>query len=348
MILDEDYVIQRANLALADELGTAIQRVVGRRCHEVRGAVAAGARRQRRRALRRAARSPRRSTRAPPDGEVRSTHGRTYIAARLPAAATRRCRSRCASYHDVTDERVMTRQLGERRAARGDRAPGRRRRARDQQPAGRHPRLRADPAARGRHGRGAARLPGRDRAERAALQGDRRVAAALLAAGVADRAARAVAQRRRARRRARLRGARGRARAADVRLRAGASRRSAARAGRRQPAAAGRAHLLGNALDSGGRRGEIEIVDLRARRTTSCCASPIRGRASPRSTWPSLFDPFFTTKEEGKGRGPGPGGHLRDRPGARRQDHRAQPRERRRRVRGDAARAAPRTTAGTC
>jgi len=29
MILDEDYVIRRANLALADELGTAIQRVVG-------------------------------------------------------------------------------------------------------------------------------------------------------------------------------------------------------------------------------------------------------------------------------------------------------------------------------
>src|SRR5438067_612370 len=36
MILDEDYVIRRANLALADELGTAIQRVVGRRCHELR------------------------------------------------------------------------------------------------------------------------------------------------------------------------------------------------------------------------------------------------------------------------------------------------------------------------
>src|SRR5882672_8409856 len=38
MIVDEGYVIKRANLALADELGMAIQRVVGQRCHEVRGA----------------------------------------------------------------------------------------------------------------------------------------------------------------------------------------------------------------------------------------------------------------------------------------------------------------------
>ena len=36
MILDGDYVIRRANLALADDLGVVIQRVVGRRCHEVR------------------------------------------------------------------------------------------------------------------------------------------------------------------------------------------------------------------------------------------------------------------------------------------------------------------------
>src|SRR5258708_36557941 len=38
MIIDEGYVIKRANLALADELGVAIQRVVGQKCHEVRGA----------------------------------------------------------------------------------------------------------------------------------------------------------------------------------------------------------------------------------------------------------------------------------------------------------------------
>src|SRR5215472_8057805 len=38
MIVDAHYVIKRANLALADELGMAIQRVVGQKCHEVRGA----------------------------------------------------------------------------------------------------------------------------------------------------------------------------------------------------------------------------------------------------------------------------------------------------------------------
>src|SRR5687768_8180790 len=37
MIIDENFVVRRANLALADGLGTAIQRVVGRKCHEVRG-----------------------------------------------------------------------------------------------------------------------------------------------------------------------------------------------------------------------------------------------------------------------------------------------------------------------
>ena len=40
MIVDASYVIRRANLALADELGMAIQRVVGQRCYEVRGASA--------------------------------------------------------------------------------------------------------------------------------------------------------------------------------------------------------------------------------------------------------------------------------------------------------------------
>jgi two-component system, NtrC family, sensor kinase len=36
MIVDESFVIQRANLALADDLGVAVQRVVGRKCHELR------------------------------------------------------------------------------------------------------------------------------------------------------------------------------------------------------------------------------------------------------------------------------------------------------------------------
>src|SRR5216110_74663 len=40
MIVDTDFVIRRANLALAEDLGTAIQQVVGRRCHEARAASA--------------------------------------------------------------------------------------------------------------------------------------------------------------------------------------------------------------------------------------------------------------------------------------------------------------------
>src|SRR5436190_22035148 len=36
MIVDADFVIRRANLALAEDLGTAIQQVVGRRCYEPR------------------------------------------------------------------------------------------------------------------------------------------------------------------------------------------------------------------------------------------------------------------------------------------------------------------------
>ncbi|MDZ4696869.1 MAG: ATP-binding protein [Deltaproteobacteria bacterium] len=36
MIVDESFVIQRANLALADDLGVAVQRVVGHKCHELR------------------------------------------------------------------------------------------------------------------------------------------------------------------------------------------------------------------------------------------------------------------------------------------------------------------------
>src|SRR3954451_8444483 len=40
MLVDPSFVIRRANLARADELGMAIQRVVGQKCHEVRAASA--------------------------------------------------------------------------------------------------------------------------------------------------------------------------------------------------------------------------------------------------------------------------------------------------------------------
>jgi len=64
------------------------------------------------------------------------------------------------------------------------------------------------------------------------------------------------------------------------------------------------AQLLANALDSGGRRGEVEIA-------TSTDANEVlvtvldRGQGIRDEDLPRLYDPFFTTKEEGKGRGLG-------------------------------------------
>jgi len=125
MIVDQGYVIRRANLSLADEIGAAIQRVVGRRCHEVR---AASARRlvgsgagpcvgcPVAEAQRRGAAS---------EGEVRSTDGRTYILRAFPLSDQQEPLTVCA-YHDVTDERAMLRELAsaERLAAIGRLAGG--------------------------------------------------------------------------------------------------------------------------------------------------------------------------------------------------------------------------------
>jgi signal transduction histidine kinase len=110
MIVDEGYVIRRANLALADELGTAIQRVVGRRCHEVRAESA--------QAFLGAGPTPcdgcpvaeAQQARTARDGEVRTKTGRTYILRAFPLLDEEVPMTVC-SYHDVTEEREMTRQL---------------------------------------------------------------------------------------------------------------------------------------------------------------------------------------------------------------------------------------------
>jgi two-component system NtrC family sensor kinase len=125
MILDEDYVIRRANLALADELGTAIQRVVGRRCFEVRAESA--------QAFRGGAGLPcdgcpvaaAQRARAARDGEVSSKTGRTLMLRAFPLLDEEVPLTVC-SYHDVTDEREMSRQLAstERLAAIGRLAGG--------------------------------------------------------------------------------------------------------------------------------------------------------------------------------------------------------------------------------
>jgi two-component system NtrC family sensor kinase len=125
MIVDEAYVIRRANLALADELGAAIQRVVGRRCHEVRadsGRALAGS-------------GPHPCAGCPVGeaqrlgaaavGEVRSTDDRTYMLRAFPLV-DQETRMTVCHYHDVTDERAMTRELAnaERLAAIGRLAGG--------------------------------------------------------------------------------------------------------------------------------------------------------------------------------------------------------------------------------
>jgi two-component system NtrC family sensor kinase len=151
MIVDDGYVIRRANLALADDLGMAIQRIVGRKCHEVR-----------RRSTQAFAGEPdapctgcpvpeARREGAPRDGEMPSRAGRLYRlraypfndagtsdvgdgwAASAPGGAAAPAPGRdlssllvVCSYRDVTDEREMARQLSnaERLAAIGRLAGG--------------------------------------------------------------------------------------------------------------------------------------------------------------------------------------------------------------------------------
>jgi nitrogen-specific signal transduction histidine kinase len=132
MIIDESYLIRRANLALADDLGMAIQRIVGRKCHEVR-----------RRSTQSFAGEPdapcagcpvpeARQQGIPRDGEMPSRAGRLYRLRAYPlddsgdegwpqaagsGDGTPPPRGEASSplmvcsYRDVTDEREMTRQL---------------------------------------------------------------------------------------------------------------------------------------------------------------------------------------------------------------------------------------------
>jgi two-component system NtrC family sensor kinase len=124
MIVDEEYVIRRANLALADDLGTAVQRLVGHRCHDVR-----------RRSTQAFASEPAepctgcpvpeaRRQGIPRDGEMPSRAGRLYRLRAYPfddsgeasdgwssATSTPSGTLVVCSYRDVTDEREMARQL---------------------------------------------------------------------------------------------------------------------------------------------------------------------------------------------------------------------------------------------
>ncbi len=111
MIIDSDYTIRRANLALADDLGVAIQRVVGRKCHEVRTESRQAFPREEGAGQCQGCPVPEAKQKgAAHDGELRSLRGRVYRLRAYPLDDEATPLTVC-SYHDVTEEREMTRQL---------------------------------------------------------------------------------------------------------------------------------------------------------------------------------------------------------------------------------------------
>jgi two-component system NtrC family sensor kinase len=312
MIVDAQYVIKRANLALADELGMAIQRVVGQKCHEVRGAstqrfVGSGAGPCAGCPVAEAQRCG-----VAADGEVRSAHGRTYTLRAFPVAGdeqgdrqggenTGAEKLTVCHYHDVTDERHMTRELAstERLAAIGRLAGGVAHEINN--PLGTilaftqiMQRQKVTDAEREEYLadieqstlRCKAIVESLLRFSRQASGTERR---SLLVNDVVRDAVRAYA-------------AREPERAHPARLLLGERVRPVlGDAGQLQQVVT---HLLANALDSGGRRGDVEI-------STSTDTDDVviavrdRGTGIPEENLQRLYEPFFTTKEEGKGRGLG-------------------------------------------
>jgi two-component system, NtrC family, sensor kinase len=121
MIIDADYVIRRANLALADDLGIAIQRVVGRKCYEVRQQSRQAFPGDRGQPCKGCPVPEARQRVDPRDGDMQSQAGRLYRlrayplddtgAHGAPAPGPAPAPLMVCSYRDVTDERDLTRQL---------------------------------------------------------------------------------------------------------------------------------------------------------------------------------------------------------------------------------------------
>jgi two-component system NtrC family sensor kinase len=301
MILDEEYVIRRANLALADELGTAIQRVVGRRCFDVRA--------QSPQALVGAAGCPcdgcpvadAQHARAAKDGEVRSRTGRTLMLRAFPLLDEEVPLTVC-SYHDVTEEREMSRQLAsaEKLAAIGRLAGGVAHEINN--PLGgilafAQILQREDVTLEER----------RDylgEIERSALRCKAIVESLLRFSRQAPQTKRRVLSLNDVVRDAvRLTGQKAAARA-DVRLRLQLAEDLPSVLGDANQLLQVAVNLIGNAFDSVVGAGEIDVATGERDGDVVLCIAD-SGSGIAREHMASLFDPFFTTKAEGKGAGLG-------------------------------------------
>ena len=111
MVVDDDFVVRRANLALADDLSTAVQRLVGRRCYETR--------RESPRSFGGPAGQPcegcpvltARQGDGACEGELKTATQRVYRLRAYPFEDEAGQRLTVCSYRDVTEERQLSRQL---------------------------------------------------------------------------------------------------------------------------------------------------------------------------------------------------------------------------------------------
>jgi two-component system NtrC family sensor kinase len=111
MVVDDDFVVRRANLALADDLSAAVQRLVGRRCYD--------SRRESPRSFGGPEGQPcdgcpvlsARQGDGAREGELKTATQRVYRLRAYPFEDEAGQRLTVCSYRDVTEERQLSRQL---------------------------------------------------------------------------------------------------------------------------------------------------------------------------------------------------------------------------------------------